>query len=486
MTPPAPPRIGIIGSGFGALAVAIELARAGYDDLRLWERAHELGGVWRDNTYPGAGCDVPSSLYSFSFEPNPAWSRRYALQSEIHRYILDTADKYGITPFVQFGHTVTAATYDEHAATWCVTFAGGETQEVDLLISAVGQLSRPKVPNIPGLETFEGYCFHSAEWDHSFDASGKRVAVVGTGASAIQFVPHLAGAAERLTIFQRSPSYVAPKPDQPYHRPHRAMFKKVPATLRIERIMFWLFLEQLSRGLDDLSPMGRANKAICLLHLRRHVVDRELRRALTPDHPVGCKRVLFSNEYYPALARPNVELVTSAVVGATGHSVVAADGSEHEVDAIVVGTGFDSQDFLSSVDITGAGGQKLAAQWSDGAHAYLGMYAPNFPNLFITYGPNTNLGGGSIIYMLEAQARHMRQTIDRLVAGRYRSVVVREEAERAYDDDIQERLAHSVWAHCNNWYTHPSGRITSNWPGATRPFAKRTKTLKPAAMTWSI
>lgn len=479
------PTIGIIGSGFGALAAAIELKTAGHDDIRLWERSDEIGGVWRDNTYPGAGCDVPSPVYSYSFEPNPNWSRRYALQPEIHQYIKDTADKYGIAPLVQFGVTVVAAAYDEKRATWTVTLDNGETQEVDLLVSAVGQLSRPKMPHIVGLESFEGPAFHSAQWDHSFDPKGKRVAVIGTGASAIQFVPHLAEDVAALTVFQRSPAYIAPKPDQPYTSLHRKMFGKIPATLRTERHVLWAFLEQLARGLDDDSPMGRVNKALCLQHLKKQVKDPVLRKKLTPDYPVGCKRVLFSNNYLPAIARPNVELVTEAVVEVKPNSVVAADGSEYDVDALVIGTGFDTQDFLNSIDITGVGGQKLASQWAAGARAYLGTYAPNFPNFFIMYGPNTNLGAGSIIYMLEAQARHMRQAVDRLVAGGYTSVAVTAEAEEAYDQDIQKRLANSVWSHCNSWYHHESGRITSNWPGATKPFAKRTKVLDPEAFEWT-
>ncbi|MBK5218004.1 MAG: NAD(P)/FAD-dependent oxidoreductase, partial [Propionibacteriales bacterium] len=365
------------------------------------------------------------------------------------------------------------------------TLDNGETQEVDLLVSAVGQLSRPKMPHIVGLESFEGPAFHSAQWDHSFDPKGKRVAVIGTGASAIQFVPHLAEDVAALTVFQRSPAYIAPKPDQPYTSLHRKMFGKIPATLRTERHVLWAFLEQLARGLDDDSPMGRVNKALCLQHLKKQVKDPVLRKKLTPDYPVGCKRVLFSNNYLPAIARPNVELVTEAVVEVKPNSVVAADGSEYDVDALVIGTGFDTQDFLNSIDITGVGGQKLASQWAAGARAYLGTYAPNFPNFFIMYGPNTNLGAGSIIYMLEAQARHMRRAVDRLVAGGYTSVAVTAEAEEAYDQDIQKRLANSVWSHCNSWYHHESGRITSNWPGATKPFAKRTKVLDPEAFEWT-
>ncbi len=477
--------IGIIGSGFGAVAVAVELKRSGYTDLRLWERADDLGGVWRDNTYPGAGCDVPSPLYSFSFEPNPRWTRRYALQEEIHSYIRKVADKHGIIPLVQYGREVVAGTWDAKTSTWAVTFADGSTQTVDILVSAVGQLSRPKLPPIPGIETFNGTSFHSAEWDHSFDATGKRVAVVGAGASAVQFIPHLAADATRLTVFQRSPNYLMPKPDKPYKAFHKAMFRAAPITQTVERGGIWAIMEQFAKGLKDDTRAGKINKRIAMHHLAKQVTEPTLRAKLTPDYPIGCKRILFSNEFYPALAQANVDLVTSAVASVTPDGVIDADGNEHKVDTIIYATGFDAQDFLESIDLTGIGGQKLATQWADGAHAYLGIYVPNFPNLFVTYGPNTNLGGGSIIYMLEAQASHMRQALDRLKAGSFTTVEVTEEAEEAYDREIQDRLDVSVWSHCENWYRHSSGRITSNWPGATRPFAKRTKVLEPKAFSWS-
>lgn len=476
--------IGIIGSGFGALAVAIELGKAGHSDLRLWERSNDLGGVWRDNTYPGAGCDVPSPLYSFSFEPNPNWSRRYALQEEIHTYIRGIADKYGISPHVQYGREVVAATYDESAATWTARFSDGEEQTVDILISAVGQLSRPRLPAIKGIDTFAGDSFHSAQWNHDIDLAGKRIAVIGAGASAIQFVPHLADSAAELLVFQRSANYIMPKPDQPYRSIHKALYHRLPFTQQIERGGIWSIMEQFARGLDDESKVGRINKAIAMHHLRKQVKDPALRRTLTPDYPIGCKRILFSNTYYPALAEGHVGVVTAAIESITPAGVRTADGDEHEVDVIIYGTGFDSQDFLASIDITGAGGQKLAKQWSKGAHAYLGMYVPNFPNLFVCYGPNTNLGGGSIIYMLEAQARHMRQVIDRMRTGGFHSVAITKTADKAYDEEIQRLLEHSAWAHCDNWYRHASGRITSNWPGATLPFAKRTKTLEPSAFEW--
>ena len=477
--------IGIIGSGFGGVAVAVEMLRSGHHDIRLWERDDDLGGVWRDNTYPGAGCDVPSPLYSFSYAPNPNWTRRYALQQEIHDYLRGVADQHGVTPLITYGREVTAAAWDSDTSQWTVTFADATTETVDILISAVGQLSRPTLPAIPGVDTFEGPSFHSAQWDHEAEIHDRTVAVVGSGASAVQLVPHLVRDGERVVLFQRTPNYLLPKLDQPYKKWHAAMFHRLPVTQRAERGGIWGILEQFARGLDAASPVGKVNHAIAMRHLRSQITDPELRAKLTPDYPIGCKRILFSNEFYPALADPTVEVVTEGVTEIRPHGVVDESGREHPADVIVYATGFDSQDFLDQIDVTGIDGEKLATRWADGARAYLGMYVPGFPNLFVTYGPNTNLGGGSIIYMLEAQARHMRHVVDRLEAGRYDSVQVTPETEQEYDRDLQEKLDHSVWGSCENWYRHPSGRITSNWPGATLPFARRTRTLVPTEFAWA-
>jgi cation diffusion facilitator CzcD-associated flavoprotein CzcO len=366
-----------------------------------------------------------------------------------------------------------------------VTFADGSTESVDVLVSAVGQLSEPRLPDIPGIDTFKGPAFHSAQWDHDADIHGRTIAVVGSGASAVQLVPHLVRDSERVVLFQRSPNYLLPKPDMPYKAWHAGLFHRVPVTQRLERGGIWAFMEQFARGLDAMSPVGRINRVVALRHLHSQVEDPELRAKLTPDYQIGCKRILFSNDFYPALAEPNVEVVTDAVTEVLPHGVVDASGREHPADVIVFATGFDSQDFLDSIDVTGVDGEKLATRWADGARAYLGMYVPGFPNFFVAYGPNTNLGGGSIIYMLEAQARHMRQVVDRLEIGRYDSVEVTASTEEAYDRELMEKLDRSVWSGCDNWYRHPSGRITSNWPGATLPFARRTRTLEPAEFAWT-
>lgn len=473
------PSIGIIGSGFGALGTAVELLEAGYPDVRLWERAEALGGVWRDNTYPGAGCDVPSPLYSFSFAVNRRWSRRYARQPEILAYLERVADEYDLRRRIRFGHEVVAAAWDSDAGEWEVRFASGGTDRVTVLISAVGQLSDPVMPSIPGIEEFTGEQFHSAQWDHSVDLAGKRVASIGSGASAVQYVPRVADVASRVVMFQRTPNHIIPKPDGPLPRPWaRTMMGP-------ERLGTWLLSEQFARGLTPGTLMAKFIDRLARTNLHRAIEDPELRRKLTPTYPIGCKRILFSNEFYPTLAKDHVDVVTDSIERITPTGIRTVDGVEHEVDVIVHGTGFASQDFLSSIDVAGEGGMRLADAWKDGAHAYLGMYVPGFPNLFVSYGPNTNLGGGSIIYMLEAQARHMRQVLDRMGAGRWTRVEVREEAERRFDEDLQAQLQDSVWAKCDNWYTHPSGRITSNWPGATKPFERATRDLVAEDFAWT-
>ncbi len=371
--------IGIIGSGFGGVAVAVEMLRGGHDDLQIWERGDDLGGVWRDNTYPGAGCDVPSPLYSFSYAPNPNWSRRYALQQEIHDYLRRVADQHGVTPRITYGREVTAATWVDDDHRWTVTFADGSSQSVDLLISAVGQLSEPRVPALPGADSFEGPSFHSARWDHGADMQGRTVAVVGSGASAVQLVPHLVRDGERVVLFQRSPNYLLPKPDMPYRSWHAGLFHRVPATQQLERAGIWTLMEQFARGLDASSPVGKINHTLAMRHLHSQVKDPELRAKLTPDYPIGCKRILFSNDFYPALAEPTVEVVTEAVTEVRPHGVVDATGREHPADVVVYATGFDAQDFLDTIDVTGADGEKLATRWADGARAYLGMYVPGFP-----------------------------------------------------------------------------------------------------------
>lgn len=472
------PRIGIIGSGFGAIAVATEFLRHGYRDVRLWERAEAIGGVWRDNAYPGAACDVPSPLYSYSFAPSRSWRRRYAEQPDILSYLRAVADREGVTERTRTRAEVRGAEWNGSA--WKVTFADGSHEEVDLLVSAVGQLSNPAIPAISGAQSFEGQIFHSAQWPADLGLSGARVAVIGAAATAVQAVPQLAGTAEHVTLFQRTPNYIWPKPDGRYPRWYR------PIAARIERHFFRSLGELFSLALAEGSLAARVSRAVTRIHLRRQVKDPELRAALTPDYPIGCRRILFSNSFYPSLCRDNVDLVTSPISRIRPAGIEASDGELHEADVIVYATGFDAQHFLRGIRVIGPGGTELHEQWAGGARAHLGIYVPGFPNLMLSYGPNTNLGGSSIIDMLEAQASHMRQTTDHMVASGASTIEATASAEQRWDDAVQGKLASSAWASCDSWYRDPStNRITSNWPGGTKSYMRRTRTMDPTEFTFT-
>ncbi|AOK55517.1 alpha/beta hydrolase [Burkholderia stagnalis] len=458
----------IIGAGFAGIGMAIALQREGMHDFVILERAHDVGGVWRDNSYPGAACDVPSHLYSFSFEPNPRWSRTFAPQAEIHAYLQHCARKYGLARHLRFGAEVAHARYDEPHALWRVTLADGTELSAALLVSGTGQLSRPALPTLPGMETFRGHAFHSAHWDHAYPLAGKRVAVVGTGASAIQFVPAIAGAVKSLTVFQRSPAYLMPRPDRPYRRWEQALFRRLPWAMKLHRAAIYLRYESRAiaftrlNGLMDVA-VGRPFRKL----LARQVPDAALRERLTPDYPIGCKRILLSSDYLAAIARPNVELVTQGIRRVTEHGIETADGTHHPVDAIVYGTGFAATEFLSPMRITGRGGLDLNDAWRRGAQAYLGMTVPGFPNFFMLYGPNTNLGHNSIVYMLESQIAHVMRCVRAMRQAGASAIDVDAGRYRRYNVHVQQRLAGSVWSGCKSWYVDASGHNSTNWPGFT-------------------
>ncbi|WP_347468895.1 alpha/beta hydrolase fold domain-containing protein [Burkholderia stagnalis] len=458
----------IIGAGFAGIGMAIALQREGMHDFVILERAHDVGGVWRDNSYPGAACDVPSHLYSFSFEPNPRWSRTFAPQAEIHAYLQHCARKYGLARHLRFGAEVAHARYDEPHALWRVTLADGTELSAALLVSGTGQLSRPALPTLPGMETFRGHAFHSAHWDHAYPLAGKRVAVVGTGASAIQFVPAIAGAVKSLTVFQRSPAYLMPRPDRPYRRWEQALFRRLPWAMKLHRAAIYLRYESRAiaftrlNGLMDVA-VGRPFRKL----LARQVPDAALRERLTPDYPIGCKRILLSSDYLAAIARPNVELVTQGIRRVTEHGIETADGTHHPVDAIVYGTGFAATEFLSPMRITGRGGLDLNDAWRRGAQAYLGMTVPGFPNFFMLYGPNTNLGHNSIVYMLESQIAHVMRCVRAMRQAGASAIDVDAGRYRRYNLHVQQRLAGSVWSGCKSWYVDASGHNSTNWPGFT-------------------
>ncbi|HEY1134990.1 MAG TPA: NAD(P)/FAD-dependent oxidoreductase [Nocardioides sp.] len=488
MTSPVPPplRAVVVGAGFAGLAAALRLRAAGVDVVVL-ERADDIGGVWRDNTYPGAACDVPSALYSFSFASNPGWRRFYSEQPDILAYLRDVAERRGIRDLLRTRTTAVAATYDDGDGRWRVTLDSGEVLEADLVVPAVGQLSEPVVPDLPGLGDFAGAAFHSATWRHDVDLAGRRVVVVGTGASAIQFVPRVAEVAASVTVLQRSAPYVVPKPDGAYPAPVRALLMRSALARRLERRAVWHLTEWLNGALTGELAGSRLPAALRRLwtwQLRRQVSDPDLRARLQPTDPLGCKRLLFSNDWYAALDQPHVDVVAAGASHVVADGVVDESGVLRPADVIIWGTGFAATDFLRGLEVVGRDGARLADTWTDGARAHLGVTVPGFPGLALMYGPNTNLGGSSILGMLEPQADYVAQLAAEIAAARdrgARGVDVRAAVAATYDAEVQRRLAGSVWAGCASWYrTGGDGRITTNWPGTVAEYQRRLAVLAPA------
>ncbi|MFB8002007.1 flavin-containing monooxygenase [Nocardia sp. NPDC056000] len=471
------PSVIVIGAGFGGIGMAVELQRNGFREVTILERAADLGGVWRENTYPGAACDVPSPLYSFSREPKPKWRQRYSGRDDILAYARGVAERHGLLESIVFGADVTAAEFDETSGQWTVTTADGVARTADVLVSAVGQLSRPAMPDIPGIDSFEGASFHSALWDHEVKLAGKRVACIGTGASAIQYIPEIQPDVAELTLFQRTAAWVLPKFDTDYKPVHQRVLLHVPGLPAAERFSWWAIAEFVALGLVEFPGIVRGVSRMAQNHLEEQVTDPELLAKLTPDYPIGCKRGLFSNDYYPALTQPNVHVETTAISDIVPDGVRTADGVVREADVIIYGTGFKGTEFLWPMRIRGRGGRDLSDVWADGAHAFLGITVPEFPNLFLVYGPNTNLGVGSIIYMLESQARYIRQAVQLLAENPGHTLEVKADNEYAYNSALQHRLARTPWNFCTSWYRTASGRITNNWPGTTRSYRRRTATL---------
>lgn len=463
-----PVRIAIIGSGFGGLGMAIRLKQAGIDDFVILEKADALGGTWRDNTYPGAACDVPSHLYSYSFERKFDWSYKFAPQAEILDYLRHCARKYALEPHIHFNTEVQAAHFDEAARRWKITTVAGAQWSAQVLITACGQLNRPAYPELPGIKHFQGKAFHSARWDHGYDLAGKRVAVIGTGASAIQFVPQVAAQAEQLTLFQRSAPYVLPKPDRAYPRWEQRLLARFPLLHDLSRAKIYSLYETRVFGFALLTSIMQFIRWRWARYLRRSVSDPVLRQKLVPDYPIGCKRILLANDYYPALTRPNVAVVTEGIREVREHSIIDAAGREHAVDAIIYGTGFKATEFLAPMAIIGRNGQSLEAAWHDGAEAYLGITVAGFPNLFMLYGPNTNLGHSSIVYMLESQIGYVLQALRALEQRQLDWLEVRPEAQSTFNREVQRQIQRSVWDQgCQSWYKTASGKQTNNWPGFT-------------------
>jgi cation diffusion facilitator CzcD-associated flavoprotein CzcO len=479
--PTPSPSIAIVGAGFGGLAVALELKRAGIDSFTVLERAEEVGGVWQANTYPGAACDVPSVIYQFSRHLKPDWSRRFGSQQAIREYLRTVSIESGVREHIRFGTEVVAARFDDDRARWVIELEDGDELVVDILVCATGQLSRPKLPEVAGRERFSGPQFHSAEWDHSASLDGRRVVVVGGGASAIQVVPAIADQAAHVTVVQRSPSWIVNKYDWRQGGLERAL-SHVPVLLRAyHHLMWWWFESRYPIVLRKLDPVRRVWEAQRRWTIRRIVKDRAKVAACTPDYALGCNRVLLSSDWYPTIARRDVDVVRAGVRAMTSAGVVTADGHEIAADAVVWCTGFTATEYLAPIEITGRDGLSIREAWANGPEAYLGLTTPGFPNLFMSYGPNTGSLTNTIISLLEYQAGYIRQAAEH-VARSGQAVEVRRDVHEAFNAGLQERLQGTVFTTgCPGWYTTSDGKVTTVWPGSHVEYRRRTRVFDPSA-----
>ena len=472
MTPSVVRRVhvAIIGAGHSGLCMGIRLKQAGIEDFVILEKAATLGGTWRDNTYPGASCDAPSFLYSFSFAQKTDWSRRFAWQPELLGYSTELAVRHGLLSHCRFGAEVSRLAYDQAANAWTLECTDGTQVIADFVVTAVGQLNRPAIPSLPGLDTFTGVRFHSAQWNHAIDLAGRRVAVIGNAASAVQFVPQIAPLVARLTVFQRSANWLLPRKDRLYAPRTQRLLTRFPALAKLYHDAQWFYFGELQ--LTPLMKQVRVVQALArrraLAHLHRQVRDPGLRAKLVPSYPIGAKRVLFNDDYYPTLARPNVRLVTDGIERVEPAGVRAQTGELHEADVIILATGFRSTEFLAPMDVVGRDGCRLSDEWRSGARAYLGVTVSGFPNFFMLYGPNTNLGHNSILVMIEAQVDYVVDAMTKMKARGVRRLEVRRSVMDAFNRQLQQDLSRSVWSTVDaSWYKLADGTITNNWPHST-------------------
>jgi cation diffusion facilitator CzcD-associated flavoprotein CzcO len=466
----------IVGAGFGGLGMAIRLKQQGIDDFVVIERGDDVGGTWWANSYPGCQCDIPSNLYSFSFARNPDWDRAYPMRDQILDYLRDCAVRFGILPHIRLSCELLGASWVADAQRWELETSDGPLA-ARVLLAAPGLLSEPSIPQLPGIERFRGNAFHTANWDHSDDLSGKRVALLGSGATAVQVVPEIQPRLAKLHLFQRTPPWVIPHTDHPVAHRMRAIYRRLPALQKLSRAGIYALRESLAFGITRDRRWLKATELNARLHLRRQVPDPELRRRLTPDYEIFCKRIILSNCWYPALQAPNVDLVSSGVQEIREWSVVDGDGVEREIDTLIFATGFKPAELPIAERIRGRDGSSLAELWQGSPQAYLGTTVASFPNLLFFYGPNLNLGHSSIVYMLESQIAY---ALDALRTMRLRGAAefeVRPEVQAAYNDEVQERLAETVWntGGCGSWYIDRNGRNSIQWPGFTFEYRRRTR-----------
>lgn len=475
------PSVLIIGAGFGGLGMAIKLKDAGLDSFIVLEKASGVGGTWRDNTYPGAACDVQSHFYSYSFEPKHDWSRKFGLQSEILGYMEHCVEKYGLADHIRFNSDIREARFDEERNEWTVTLTTGEALTANVLITATGQLNQPAWPTIPGMDRFAGKLFHSARWDHDYDFRDKRVAVIGTGASAIQFVPEIAKEVKSLYLFQRSAAWVLPKPDRPFKRWEQTLFRAAPLWDRLYRYLIYWKNESRALAFTRFSGLLELFARQARREARKQVTDPEKLKHIIPDYQIGCKRILISNDWYPAINQPNVSLITEDIDCIDEDGVVTTDGTHYPADAIICGTGFRASDFLSPMTITGRSGLTLNEAWQDGASAFKGITVSGFPNLFMLYGPNTNLAHNSIVFMLESQFRYVLDALQALKKYPGSAMDVRQDRQERFSSVVQNGLKGSVWnSGCTSWYLDANGKNTVNWPGFTFSYRFATRQIDTA------
>lgn len=475
-----PPKVAIIGAGFGGLGAAVALRSAGVDDLVIIDADDGVGGTWRRNTYPGAACDIQSHLYSFSFAPNKSWSRTYARQPEILAYLESVADDFDLRRHLLLDTAVSSARWNVDTWQWDLQLdskGSAQMMSVDVVVCAVGLFGAVKRPAVAGLDHFGGTLMHTAQWDHRVDLTGKKVAVIGTGASGVQVVPELAKIADRLAVFQRTPPWMVPKEDRPYSTSELARFRRSPVATRRTRWQIWKFQhDNTATKADD--PVVAARSQFATSFLDRTVADEELRRSLTPRYPFRCKRVLLGDDFYRTLQQDNVDLVTAPIAQVTETSIVTTDGTDVAVDAIVLATGFETAQYLSGIEVTGAGGRGLHERWGADPSAFLGVAVAGFPNFFMLYGPNTNQGGNSIVYILEAGARLVASAVSR-VARRGGYLDVRPAAEERYNDRLSADLQRTIWTQCDSYFRSPTGRIVTQWPYTELEYARRTWRVRP-------
>jgi cation diffusion facilitator CzcD-associated flavoprotein CzcO len=471
----------IVGTGFSGLGMAIQLRKEGREDFVILEKSDDVGGTWRDNTYPGCACDIPSHMYSFSFEQNAGWSRAYSPQREIWHYLRGVAEKYDLRRFIRFGREMTGAHWDEEASHWNVSTGTGEEFVGNFLVAGIGMLNLPRIPELPGIGTFQGSSFHSAQWDHDFDLEGKKVAVVGTGASAIQFVPQIASKVAELSLFQRNPPWIMPKPDREMPAWARRAFRSVPLLQRAYRNFLYWTLEVRALGFNGHPGLMKLAERIARRHVGKHIADPELRRKVTPAYRLGCKRVLVSNDYYPALGLENVKVITDGVAEVREHSVVDGAGVSHEVDAIIYGTGFHVTDAFDDLDIVGTGGRNLGKEWSsEGMRTHLGITVSGYPNLFFLLGPNTGLGHNSVVFMIESQISYVAEAVRMVERSGAKAIDAREDVQARFNTDIQRKLSKGIWTQggCKSWYLDAKGVNRTIWPGFTWRYWLDTRKVK--------